>query len=197
MHHLWSIALNSGIGSYSSRIVRLFQLLTHPGRLPDADIDHGILADDIRALRDIGAGGLEFVPFYNYGFGVPDMSNWDVYAFGKPAFKDVLLTALESCGANGLLMDFALGASQGQGVPAEPLTPGLAVQLVYGKTNVRGGEQFEGALPAPILDWRQVPGFMQPQELFGDSRLIGVSAAAVKSSMLLKTAINTSWDLVN
>jgi hypothetical protein len=168
------------------------RLLTSSKRLPDANVDHNILADDIRALKDIGAGGLEFIPFYNYGFGSPDISNWDVYAFGKPAFKDVLLTALESCRANGLVMDFALGASQGQGVPVEPLTPGLAVQLVYGKTTVRGGEQFQGDLPAPMLDWRQVLGFMQSQELFGDSRLIGVSAAAVTSSKLLKAVVNGS-----
>ncbi|KAH8743984.1 hypothetical protein F5883DRAFT_634313 [Diaporthe sp. PMI_573] len=150
--------------------------------LPDANIDHEVLADDIRALKDIGAGGLEFVPFYNYGFGTLDNSNLDVYAFGKPAFKDVLITALESCKANNLVMDFALGASEGQGVPVEPLTAGLAVQLVYGKTTVQGGELFQGALPEPILDWRQVPGFMMAQEAFGDNRLIGVSAAAVRST---------------
>jgi len=152
-------------------------------RLPDADVNHNILQNDVRALKDIGAGGLEFVPFYNYGFGGPHLNESDVYAFGKPAFADVLLTALEACKNNGLVMDIALGASQGQGVPAEPLTPGLAVQLVYGKTTVKGGEQFSGYLPTPTLDWREEAGFMQPQQRFGGSKLVGVSAAAIVSSM--------------
>ncbi|KAH6879846.1 hypothetical protein B0T10DRAFT_412921 [Thelonectria olida] len=150
--------------------------------LPDAGVDHGLLAHDISDIRKFGAGGLEFIPYYNYGFGSGDISNWDVYAFGKPAFKSVFRTALEACKSNDLVMDFALGASQGQGVPVEPLTPGLAVQLVYGRTSVKGGEQFQGKLPEPVIDWRQNIGFMQPQEVFGDSRLVGVSAGAIRST---------------
>ncbi|KAI9170771.1 hypothetical protein HJFPF1_00242 [Paramyrothecium foliicola] len=150
--------------------------------LPDANIDHEILENDILEIGNIGGGGLEFVPFYNYGFGTPDITNWDVYAFGKPAYKTVLLKALKTCEANDLVMDYALGASQGQGVPIEPLTPGLAVQLVYGKTTVQGGAKFQGHLPEPILKWRESLGFMQPQEQFGNSRLIGVSAAGIKAT---------------
>lgn len=78
-------------------------------------------------------------------------------------------------------MDFALGASQGQGVPVEPLTPGLAVQLVYGKANVKGGDTFNGALPDPIIEWNELVGYMASQERFGPSKLVGVSAAAIKS----------------
>lgn len=153
-------------------------------RLPDASIDHQVLQDDISQIRDIGGGGLELVPYYNYGFGTLDNSNWDLYAFGKPAFKDVLRTALEACKANDMIMDFPLGASQGQGVPVEPLTPGLAVHLVYGRTTVKGGELFQGELPEPIATWKEIPGFMQPQERFGGNRLVGVSAAAVNNSTL-------------
>lgn len=101
--------------------------------------------------------------------------------FETPAFKDVLVTALESCETHGLVMDFTLGASQGQGVPIEPHTPRLAVQLTYGKTNVKGGETFKGALPDPVLDWNEVPGYMQAQDKFGPSTLVGVSAAAIKT----------------
>ncbi|CAH0057191.1 unnamed protein product [Clonostachys solani] len=159
----------------------------------DASLDHEILAEDIRALQQIGAGGLEIVPFYNYGFGGPGQERWDEFGFGTPAFKDVLVTALETCKEYNLVMDFAIGASQGQGVPVEPLTPGLAVQLMYGKATVRGGATFEGALPGPIIDWNEVPGFMQPQEKFGDSRLVGVSAAGVKSGAGLN---NTQREIV-
>lgn len=157
------------------------KLTTSRLRFHDASLDHNILTNDIRALKEVGAGGLELVPFYNYGFGGPGQEEWNVYGFGTPAFKDVLITALETCEAQGLVMDFSLGASQGQGVPVEPLTPGLAVQLVYGKTNVKGGETFQGALPDPILEWNEIPGYMQAQEQFGPSQLLGVSAAAIKS----------------
>ena len=104
-----------------------------------------------------------------------------MYGFGTPAFKDVLVTALESCDANDLVMDFALGASQGQGVPVEPLTPGLAVQLVYGKATLSGGGTFHGTLPSPIIDWNEVPGYMQPQEKFGPNTLVAVTAAGIES----------------
>ncbi|KAL6922539.1 hypothetical protein FSST1_006565 [Fusarium sambucinum] len=147
--------------------------------LPDADVDHDILKRDIEDLKKLGAGGLEFVPFYNYGFGGMNDSKLETYAFGKPAFKEVLQIALETSKVNGLPMDVAMGASQGQGVPSKPLTPGLAVQLVYGKDFVKGGAKFDGALPAAEINWNENLGFIHPQERFGDSRLIGVSAAAI------------------
>ncbi|PNP85070.1 hypothetical protein FNYG_01595 [Fusarium nygamai] len=149
--------------------------------LPDADVDHDILKTDIQDLKKLGAGGLEFLPFYNYGFGGVNDSKLATYAFGKPAFRDVLQIALEAAKANGLSMDVVLGASQGQGVPSKPLTPGLAVQLVYGKTTVKGGAKFDGSLPAAEIDWNENLGYIHPQEKFGGNRLIGVSAAAVAS----------------
>ncbi|KAG5762945.1 hypothetical protein H9Q72_008957 [Fusarium xylarioides] len=149
--------------------------------LPDADVDHDVLKTDIEDLQKLGAGGLEFLPFYNYGFGGVNDSKMETYAFGKPAFRDVLQIALEATKANGLSMDVALGASQGQGVPSKPLTPGLAVQLVYGKTTVKGGAKFYGTLPYADIDWNENLGYIHPQEKFGGNRLIGVSAAAVAS----------------
>ncbi|KAI7909971.1 hypothetical protein M9X92_011356 [Pyricularia oryzae] len=157
--------------------------------LPDADVDHAALTDDVRQLKQVGAGGLEFVPFYNYGFGGPHLNQSDVYGFGKPAFVDVFRTALEAAKANGLIMDFGLGASQGQGVPAEPLTPGLAMQLVYGKTTIKGGEKFQGDLPAAEIDWNEELGFVQPQEKFGGNHLVGVSAGAVKYANQSSSAV--------
>ncbi|KAL2208486.1 hypothetical protein CC79DRAFT_1381616 [Sarocladium strictum] len=76
-------------------------------------------------------------------------------------------------------MDVALGANQGQGVPSDPLTPGLSVQVVYGKTTIKGGKKFDGKLPAANINWNEHTEYMHPQEHFGPSRLIGVSAAGV------------------
>ncbi|KAF6530435.1 hypothetical protein HZS61_001747 [Fusarium oxysporum f. sp. conglutinans] len=138
--------------------------------LPDADVDHDILKGDVQDLKKLGAGGLEFLPFYNYGFGGVNDSKLETYAFGKPAFRDVLQIALEATKENGLSMDVVLGASQGQGVPSKPLTPGLAVQLVYGKTTVKGGAKFDGALPAAEINWNENLGYIHPQEKFGDNQ---------------------------
>ncbi|KAF4498685.1 hypothetical protein FAGAP_5163 [Fusarium agapanthi] len=146
--------------------------LRQPSIVPSSDTD----------LQKLGAGGLEFLPFYNYGFGGVNDSKIETFAFGKPAFRDVLQIALEATKAKGFSMDVALGASQGQGVPSKPLTPGLAVQLVYGKVSVKGGEKFDGALPAADINWNENLGYIHPQEKFGGNRLIGVSAAAVASS---------------
>lgn len=37
------------------------------GRLPDASVDPGLLTDDIVQLGARGAGGIEFLNYFNYG----------------------------------------------------------------------------------------------------------------------------------
>jgi hypothetical protein len=108
----------------------------------------------------------------------------EAYSFGTPAFRDVLQLALETSKENDIHVDVALGANQGQGVPSEPLTPGLSVQVVYGKTTIKGGGKFDGKLPAANINWNEHTEYMHPQEHFGPSRLIGVSAAGVVNSTL-------------
>lgn len=96
-------------------------------------------------MASIGAGGLEFLPFYLYGLvyanidetsAAPDSiappTDWSIYGFGDEAFKALfkkVLQAVEDVG-NGSVIDFALGPNQGAGVPSVPGTEGLAVQLV-------------------------------------------------------------------
>jgi hypothetical protein len=72
------------------------------------------------------------VPFYVYGLpaNVDPPTDWNIYGFGTEAFRAVFEAALDAAVQNDVLMDFSLGASQGQGTPAEPGTEGLAVHLV-------------------------------------------------------------------
>ncbi|KAH6716535.1 hypothetical protein BKA61DRAFT_717923 [Leptodontidium sp. MPI-SDFR-AT-0119] len=120
--------------------------------LPDASISPDVLSQDIASMAEVGAGGLEFLPFYLYGNvvggGLPP-ADWNTYGFGTLAFRDIFQRALESSKANGLLFDFAVGASQGQGVPSVPGTAGLAMELIYGHATISGGEEFKGAIPPP------------------------------------------------
>ena len=101
--------------------------------LPDASVDPAIVKANIKAAGDIGAGGVEFLPFYNYGGGrggAPPGSDWSKYDFGTPPFQVLFRAALEAHRDSGLKMDFSLGANQGQGVPASPDDEGLQWDLV-------------------------------------------------------------------
>lgn len=79
-------------------------------------------------MASVGAGGFEFLPYYQIG-SVPS-SDWSEYAYGSKASREIFRAAMETAEEEGLLMDFAVAVNQGQGVPAEPGTLGLAVHLV-------------------------------------------------------------------
>lgn len=100
---------------------------------PDASVDAKTVQNNIKSAGEIGAGGVEFLPFYNYGGQLspaPNGSNWSKYGFGTPAFRELFLAALRAHKEAGLAMDFALGPNQGQGVPADPTDEGLQWDLV-------------------------------------------------------------------
>lgn len=101
--------------------------------LPDASVDPELVAQDIASAGQIGAGGFELVPFYNYGGEMgkyPAGADWAKYGFGTPAFHNLFRRALQAHRDNGMVMDFAIGPNQGQGVPAEPDDEGLQWDLV-------------------------------------------------------------------
>lgn len=109
--------------------------------LPDAGVDVKTVQYNIKSAGAIGAGGVEFLPFYNYGGQLtpaPAGSNWSKDGFGTPTFRNMFLAALQAHRDAGLAMDFALGPNQGQGVPADPADEGLQWDLVSAKC---GGPQ--------------------------------------------------------
>lgn len=60
----------------------------------------------------------------------PAATDWSIYGYGTPAYRQVLKAALQTHKDNGLIMDFAMGPQSGQGVPAQPDEPGLSWELV-------------------------------------------------------------------
>lgn len=101
--------------------------------LPDASVDAHTVAADIAAAGSIGAGGIELVPFFEYGGelgSMPAGADWATYNFGTVPFRNIFTAALTAHEDNGLVMDFALGPNQGQGVPASPDNLGLQWDLV-------------------------------------------------------------------
>lgn len=154
------------------------------------------MIQDIQSIEAVGGGGLQFLPFYNYGFGHPGFPPWDEFGFGSPKFKDLFTAAMKAARDTGLTFDFSLGANQGQGVPVEPQTPGLAVQLVYSEVTIAGGESFDRDLPEASslynFDLSGLARFMHKHEEWGSNKLVAVVAGAVKSSTLSFTTVTTS-----
>jgi len=184
--------------------------------LPDASVPSEYVVRDIHEAKAIGAGGLEFLPFYAYGAGdesykrnmvtnpdqpfvEPDFPDWDVYGFGTPAyvalFKDALIAAKDA----GILLDLPLGANQGQGVPAVPGTAGLAMQLLMGHTTISPGGNVSGPVPEaqqPIDAIRSGLQFMHPLEDYQRPNLVAVLAYQLlpdtgdSSSLIKYTSLN-------
>lgn len=101
--------------------------------LPDASVEAARVAADIKSAGNIGAGGIEFLPYYNYGGelgGPPAGVDWSTYGFGTPAHLELFTSALDAHKEAGMVMDFSLGPNQGQGIPAHPDDEGLQWDLV-------------------------------------------------------------------
>jgi hypothetical protein len=133
--------------------------------------------DDIKAMAEASAGGLEFLGFYNQGF-PPVPTDWSIYGFGTQAFKGILRAALQTTAEHNLKFDFAVGPNTAHGVPAIPGTEGLAMELVYGAKTVAASQRV-GALPQPMLDFNHGPlnGWVHEPENWGPSTLVAVVAA--------------------
>lgn len=56
---------NSDTGPSSHRTLYLLTITLMSCRLPDASVDPASVADDIKNVGAIGAGGVEFLPYYN------------------------------------------------------------------------------------------------------------------------------------
>ncbi|KAH7381091.1 hypothetical protein BKA64DRAFT_727754 [Cadophora sp. MPI-SDFR-AT-0126] len=117
--------------------------------VPDASINTIFFADDIAQLAAKGAGGIEFLNYFDYGgiVGRGPSTDWNIYGYGTPAYREVLKAALQAHEDHGLIMDFSMGPQSGQGVPAEPDEPGLEYNLNYYNVSLCAGETFTGTLP--------------------------------------------------
>ncbi|KAJ0119379.1 hypothetical protein J7T55_013618 [Diaporthe amygdali] len=113
-------------------------------------VEADVVNADIKSAGSIGAGGVEFLPFYNYGgeLGEPPTGvNWSTYGFGTPAFLELFTSALEAHKEAGMVMDFALGPNQGQGIPAHPDDEGLQWDLISNSQTIPRGGGFNGTIP--------------------------------------------------
>ncbi|KAH7176035.1 hypothetical protein EDB81DRAFT_897022, partial [Dactylonectria macrodidyma] len=141
---------------------------------PDAEVDVNAVVRDVGEIAAVGSGGLEFLPYYQYR---SPSANWSQYSYGSDASRAVLRAAMEAVDKHDILFDFAIGANQGQGVPAKPESVGLSLELAYANVTVEPGQAFNGTLPQstqphdPALAF-----FMHSLEEFGQQNLSAVLA---------------------
>ncbi|KAI8267686.1 hypothetical protein K4K58_007307 [Colletotrichum sp. SAR11_239] len=159
--------------------------------LPDAEVDIEAVTRDVAEIASVGAGGLELLPYYQFH---SPSANWSTYGYGTNASRAVFRAAMQAAADNDLLFDFSIGANQGQGVPSEPESVGLALELAYVNVTVMPGHAFNGTLPlstqpaSPSLHL-----FMHPCEEFGQQNLSFVLAVEqTTESNASSTAVNLS-----
>ncbi|GIZ47244.1 hypothetical protein CKM354_001034100 [Cercospora kikuchii] len=103
------------------------------------------------SLEEVGAGGLELIGFYDYGGAQADpatsRTDWTYFGWGTQAWINTTRTAFRAAKNQWLLMNLALGPSQGCGVPAEPETEGLQYDLVPFNVSISLGSSFKGKIP--------------------------------------------------
>lgn len=154
------------------------------GRAPDATIDTAQKEEDFQSLKSLGASAVSLLHVYNFGFGdptLPPFGSREEYGFGSAAYRDTVVTALKAAEGLGMTMDIFIGANQGQGVPVESGTEGLAMHLVYGEVTLQSGDTFDGAVPGPNLGYNHPTSYIQAHEIWGPSKLVAVVAGGVKS----------------
>ncbi|EFX01772.1 secreted protein [Grosmannia clavigera kw1407] len=117
--------------------------------IPDAHVNTSRVAADIAEAGARGAAGVEVLGFYLYGGATGEYVpvDWNEYGWGTPAWKRVLDAAIQAHLDNGLLMDFAVGPNQGQGVPAEEDDEGLMWDLSPFAADVPLGGSFDDEIP--------------------------------------------------
>lgn len=120
--------------------------------VPDASVDFSDVANDLESVKRAGAGGMELLGYYYYGgtqfsSQVIVPTDWTVYGWGTEAWRNLTLFTLKECKAKDLVLDFAIGPNQGNGVPAKPETEGLMMDLVPFNTSFPLTGAFSGQLP--------------------------------------------------
>ncbi|KAE8454643.1 hypothetical protein EG329_000266 [Mollisiaceae sp. DMI_Dod_QoI] len=122
--------------------------------IPDASVSHSVVARDVQAAAAAGAGGLECLGFYLYGgpptnggAGVAAPVSWAKYGFGTDEWNSLFKSMVQATKDNNLILDFAMGPNQGNGVPASIDSDGLMWDLVIFNSTVPLGGSFDAILP--------------------------------------------------
>ncbi|KAI1360749.1 hypothetical protein F5Y08DRAFT_348515 [Xylaria arbuscula] len=136
--------------------------------LPDASAEIDAVVRDVADIAAVGAGGLEFIPYYQLG---PQPTNWSEYGFGSESHRKIFRAVMEAAAEHEVLLDFSVGGNQGQGVPSEPEEVGLALELAYVNISIPAGHLFNGTLPLSTQPSNPELYNMHALEEFGQQNL--------------------------
>jgi hypothetical protein len=152
--------------------------------VPDADVDENVLAADLEQMKVSGWGGVEIICLENYGIelAVVDPA---LYGYGGTDWYDKFGLMLHTAQELDILVDFALGPTQGASIPIlDPDSPGMNTELAYGIVNLTSGQVFNGALPPPLKTnpgYANAPDFYPPFINYTDKFVAAVVARKSKS----------------
>ncbi|KAE9985229.1 hypothetical protein EG328_007769 [Venturia inaequalis] len=111
--------------------------------LPDASVDPDLITDDIRQLGERGVGGTKLLNYFRFPATGITLSNWTIFGYGEPGYKDIVKVILKAYKAASMLFDFT--SSENRYVPAEKDNPVLAWELVPVNITING--TFTGTVP--------------------------------------------------
>jgi hypothetical protein len=133
--------------------------------VPDADVSDDVLYTDLKNIKDAGWDGAEVICMEYYGIqlAVVDPA---IYGYGGGKWRQRFHTILKAAQELDLIVDFALGPTQGASIPIyDPDSPGMNTELAYGAVNLTAGEKFHGTLPAATktnAGYTNAPNFTPP-----------------------------------
>jgi hypothetical protein len=117
--------------------------------VPDADVEDNVLYADLQQIKQAGWGGAEIICLENYGIelAVVDPA---IYGYGGDRWRQKFNTILRASKDLDLLVDFALGPTQGASIPIlDPDSPGMNTELAYGSVSLISGQNFDEVIPPP------------------------------------------------
>lgn len=147
--------------------------------VPDADVDDDVLYSDLKHIHDAGWGSVEVICLENYGIelAVVDPA---IYGYGGTKWAAKFNTMLKVAEELDLIVDFALGPTQGASIPIlDPDTEGINTELAYGQVDISSGATFTGALPPPgetDPGYANTPDFVAPFQDFTNKFVAAVAA---------------------